>query len=547
MIYPVVQKQNLSEEKIVIKSLCFTGDCLDTANKISGQYDFSRGEDFCVNIKISDTRKTTYIDEIGRISKEKYFINIEKDKATIETSSKRGVFRAVHTLMKLIQNNELACGLIEDYPLFETRGYIEGFYGPTWEPQKRLSVMRLMAKYGMNTFYYAPKDDIYHREKWRESYPEKELSELRALFEFANENEFDFCWCIGPGLTYHYTSEADFEMLINKIKSVYNIGVRRFGLLLDDIPWDFQYSDDAEKFDSIADAHIKLVRDVYSVLKNFDSEIILTVCPTEYFGNENGYYISKFGQNIPSDVKIFWTGQEICSRVLTCRDSDDFLRATSHKPLFWDNYPVNDCEMFNELHLGALIGRDKELYKHCDGLISNVMEYAECSKIPLMTVADYLWNPLEYKHEKSLNNAHGEILGDKADKFKYIADHLCVSCLNRNGGSQLMSDLLYHVSFLMSTGNNEQAVHEFSEYIKEMYSCLDMLRDTSVELFCEMKKWIEKFEKCCNLLNQILTTQLSPTDENKEILKTSLDEYNRDAVLLTEFCLREAAERTLRI
>ena len=55
--------------------------------------------------------------------------------------------------------------------------------------------------------------------------------------------------------------------------------------------------------------------------------------------------------------------------------------------------------MFQEMHIGALMGRDKELFKHCEGIISNVMEYAECSKIPLMTIADYLWNPLKYNPE----------------------------------------------------------------------------------------------------------------------------------------------------
>ncbi len=547
MIYPIPQKYNLTDDKIEVKSLRFAGVCLDTVKKAFEQYDIPEGDGFSVEIKLSSTRKTTYIEEASRISKEKYFITIDKNNATIEASTKRGVFRAVHTLMKLIEKNELCCGEIEDYPLFETRGYIEGFYGPTWNIDARFSVMSLMAKYGMNTFYYAPKDDIYHREKWRENYPEDEFNNLKDLFNFASKNEFDFCWCIGPGLTYHYTSEDDFNTLIKKIKSVYSMGVRRFGLLLDDILWDFQYPDDGKIFDGIVDAHIDLVNRVYVALKEFDLSISLSVCPTEYFGDEKGYYISKFGQNIPSDVKLFWTGQEICSRVLTCRESDDFMRATSHKPLFWDNYPVNDCEMFNEMHLGAIIGRDKELFKHCDGLISNVMEYAECSKIPLMTIGDYLWNPLSYNPEKSLKNAHRELLGDKADKFKYFAEHLCVSCLNRNGASQYMSDFLYHISFLMATGKQDKAVQEFSEYIKEMYSCLEMLKDTSVILFVELQKWVEKFEACCNLLEQILETQLSPTEENKIKLDCLLHNYNRDAVSLTGFCLREAAEKTLRM
>ena len=155
--------------------------------------------------------------------------------------------RALFSLKRMYIKNEFILGEITDWPSFSVRGYIEGFYGPTWKHEKRLSVMRLMAKYGMNTFYYAPKDDEYHRAKWNLPYPEKELSELKVLFDTAAENELNVCWCVGPGLTYHYTSEADFEALIAKCKNVYSIGVRNFGLLLDHIANDFQYADDAEK------------------------------------------------------------------------------------------------------------------------------------------------------------------------------------------------------------------------------------------------------------------------------------------------------------
>ncbi len=546
MIYPIPQKNELNGSALKIKSVNIAGDFKEIAENVLNDYNLKEPGSYLVEVKVSDSKKTTYIDELSRLSDEKYFITVGEDKALIEASCEKGVFRAANTLLKLIQRNELKTGVIEDYPLFSKRGYIEGFYGPTWQNEKRLSVMSLMAKYGMNTYYYAPKDDMYHREKWRELYPEKELSELKILFESANENYLDFFWCIGPGLTYHYTSDEDFELLINKVKSVYNMGVKGFGLLLDDIPWDFQYEDDKDAFDGIADAHIDLVNKTYKALKDIDNNIKLTVCPTQYSGDENGYYISKFGRGIPSDVSLFWTGEEICSRILTVRESDELMRSTNHKPLFWDNFPVNDCEMFQEMHLGALTGRDKELYKHCEGLISNVMEYAECSKIPLMTVADYLWNPEEYNPDKSLKNAHNELLGDKADLFKYFSDHLGVSCLSKYS-SAFMSETLAHISFLASNGEKEQAVKEFFEYNKNMRECLVMLEDESVPLFKELKKWVKKFSMCCDLLDKILETQITPTQENKKVLSELLEKYNSDAVILTGFCLREAAEKTLRI
>ena len=546
MIYPVPQKNNLNGTSVYISALKVCGEYSETAEKILSEYNIDIADGFSVEIMVSDSRRTTYVEDLSMLSDEKYFITVTDDRILIEASCRRGVFRAVHTLAKLIKKNELKTGMLEDYPLFLRRGYIEGFYGATWKQEKRLSVMRLMAANGMNSFYYAPKDDEYHRAKWRETYPEKELAELKSLFDTARENEIDVCWCVGPGLTYKYTSESDFNALIGKFMNVYSTGVRNFGLLLDDIPSDFQYEDDAKVYDSVVDAHIELINKVFRTLKNADSDITLTVCPTQYCGECDDYYISKFGKGIPSEIKIFWTGRQICSSFLTCREADDFQRSTAHMPLYWDNYPVNDAEMFQEMHLGPVKGRDKELYKHSEGLISNVMEYAECSKIPLMTIADYLWNPVAYDCDNSLLNAQQEILGEKAEIFKYIADHLCVSCVSRYG-SELMSEVLSHLSFLVATGDIAKAIGEFKEYNAKMRECLATVSDTSVELFAEMQKWVKKFSLCCDVLDAILAVWVENTPENKAILSELIEKYNSDAVVLAGFCLRETAEKTLEL
>lgn len=544
MIYPIPQKNDLKGKKININSVSLSGEFKNVAKNVFSLYNLPCEEGFNVVFKYENSKETTYCNETLRLTDEKYIIVVSENEIIVKASCEKAAYRGAHTLAKLILKDELYEGTLTDYPLFKKRGYIEGFYGPTWENGKRLSVMKLMAAYGMNTFFYAPKDDIYHRAKWRELYPENELAQLKNLFESACENFLDFHWTIGPGLTYKYTSDEDFTLLINKIKSVYSIGVRNFGLLLDDIPWDFQYDDDKASFDSIVDAHIYLVNKTYVALKEIDPSIHLTVCPTEYSGNCNEYYISKFGSNIPSDVDLFWTGAEICSRVLTVREADEFKTATKHQPLYWDNFPVNDCEMFQEMHLGAIIGRDKELYKNCEGIISNVMEFAECSKIPLMTIADFLWNPIAYNPENSLKNAHEEMLGDDADSFFYFADHLGVSCLTRYSSSY-MGQVLSKVSFLESTDNKEEALKLLNSYIKDMKKCLLLISNVDVPLFDELKKWVRKFSMCCDLLDDIYNAKENPSTENKKTLYNNLQKYNNDGTILTGFCLREMAEKTI--
>lgn len=547
MIYPVPQKAVFGEKLAAPVGFLITGDCSDFAASFLNKKGFKTAFDgFSLKISVKSTEKTAYIKEYSRLTDEKYFLDIDCDGASVEAATVRGLFRALNTLVKLVESGDFCACSIEDYPLFEKRGYIEGFYGKPWADGARLSVMQLMSENGMNTYYYAPKDDLYHREKWYEKYPEEEFSKLKELFSFAKEKQLDVFWCVGPGLSYHYSDDGDYSLLLEKLKSVYFAGVTGFGLLLDDIPREFQYDDDAERYDSPVDAHIELINRLYRDLKSFDSALSLTVCPTQYSGDENGYYISKFGRGIPSDVSLFWTGEEICSRVLTCRESDELLRSTSHKPLFWDNYPVNDAEMFQEMHLDGIEGRDRELFRHCEGLISNVMEYAECSKIPLLTIADYLWNPLSYDKEKSLAHAHRELLGEKAELFSLFADHLGVSCLSKYS-SAYMSEILEKVWFALLKGEKETALGILGDYISRCEQCVDMLSETDVPLFCELAKWSEKFRKSNALLRLIAKQVEYTTEENTAALAKALDEYNADAVLLTGFCLRDAAQKALEL
>ena len=50
------------------------------------------------------------------------------------------------------------------------KGYIEGYYGKilSWEDRERILIK--LEECNMNAFLYAPKEDLFHRKKWRKSY-----------------------------------------------------------------------------------------------------------------------------------------------------------------------------------------------------------------------------------------------------------------------------------------------------------------------------------------------------------------------------------------
>ena len=63
----------------------------------------------------------------------------------------------------------------------------------------RKRIFALGAARGMNCYLYAPKDDPYHREKWRIPYPRKEWQQLKQLIKAARRHNIDFVYGFHPG------------------------------------------------------------------------------------------------------------------------------------------------------------------------------------------------------------------------------------------------------------------------------------------------------------------------------------------------------------
>ena len=62
-------------------------------------------------------------------------------------------------------------------------GVIEGFYGPPWTPAERVELFDWMARWGLNTYFYAPKDDLNQRAIWRELYTDAQAGALGQLIQ----------------------------------------------------------------------------------------------------------------------------------------------------------------------------------------------------------------------------------------------------------------------------------------------------------------------------------------------------------------------------
>lgn len=503
-------------------------------------------EDILIELEYENTRRVCYDEAAHRLTDEQFILQVSKPGGKTEiravSSGEKSAFYALCEVQRRLDEDCLAPGAWTVAPRFALRGYIEGFYGPPWSQESRLSVLALMARHRMNTVFYAPKDDPYHRKNWRELYPEADLRRLKMLTDAAAANYMTFYWCAAPGLSIRYSDPAEFERLTEKTRQLYAIGVRAFGLLLDDIGEELQYPEDKARFGETVNAHIDLVCRYADFLSALDPSVRLAVCPTLYHGRGDEYYISKLGQSIPPGVSLFWTGRDICSRDLTCREALAFFEGTRHKPLYWDNYPVNDMAMRHEMHLGPLVGREPELWRYAEGLIANCMEYPECSKIPLLTAADYLWQGEAYDPAASWDYAVKTAVGaENAEAFAAFADHLFISCL-LDENSQRLKALFAQIGREKAAGNEAKARALAADHLEKTARAKAFLgRDLPV---CrELAKWTEKFDLFCEILPLVLDCMIAGNGTLPPALLQKIEAYNAvPARFAVDMDLIEAAE-----
>lgn len=359
---------------------------------------------------------------------EGYILDVGGGEARLYAPSRRGFIRGLAALAQLAAAGGRGDLLAVDYPAFRYRGVVEGFYFEPWSWGDRARMIGFMAWARMNTYIYAPKDDPYHREKWRLRYPDEIMGEIAGLARRASRLGVDLVFAVSPGLSAVYSSGEDEERLLEKYLSVAEHGVRSFGLFYDDIPEELLHEEDRERYGSLAEAHADFANRVYRRLLGELGEAELIVVPTEYRGVDMGPYFRELGEKLDPRVKLMWTGPKVCSDEITLDQARRVAGLSGGRLLVWDNYPVNDYAR-NRLNLGPLEGRDPRLPEALEGFLFNPMNEAWASRIPLATAADYSWNPAGYEPQASHRRALQLLYPSHARDIELLAYMLGYSTL----------------------------------------------------------------------------------------------------------------------
>ena len=431
-------------------------------------------------------------------------------------------FCALASLEQILDNGprNLQCVDIYDYADIRNRGVIEGYYGVPYSAEVTKDLFRFMARYKLNTYMYGAKSDPYHSRFWSEPYPETITAEqerigflsqsmLKSITDVAHDCKVNFIWAIHPGEAFMDAEDTQVNgRIMQKFESMYGLGVRQFGVFVDDVGVPY----DAPTLKLGADRLTELQNLVDARWNNSGAPAADMVKPLHYVpqlyafswtSRENARKFFESLTPVPEKVNIYITGAAVWS-VPNNADLavvEDFLgRSTS----WWWNYPCNDNDMTKIFPMDMYSNFKDE--RHIDNLarlhdglstqtlIINPMQQGEISKISLFSVADYAWNNAAFNNEKSWAASIPAVVGKKlAPSFKVLAPYL------RYFDADALGYQVREYRKSVSEGNPRPG-GVLSSLKKALAACEDLkaLQESDPLFYEDIRPWLLKFEAMAN-------------------------------------------------
>jgi protein O-GlcNAcase/histone acetyltransferase len=281
-------------------------------------------------------------------------------------------------------------------------GVVEGFYGRPWSHNQRLHLFAQLASLGLNTYFYAPKDDLNHRAIWRELYHENQLAQFRQLVEECERHGLNFIYGLSPGLDIRFSELEEVDRITARLDQLRKLGVRHFALLFDDLPGRMR-EEDRRAFSSVAAAQCHVTNAVFAAASAPDGTGRFLFCPTAYCDRMDHEqlggpgYLDQVGQLLDPRIDILWTGPEIVSAEIPSESIERLSARLRRPPVLWDNLFANDYDL-HRLHCGPYSGRPLDLRQRVRGILLNPNNEYPINFVPLRTLAAFLrckgeWNP----------------------------------------------------------------------------------------------------------------------------------------------------------
>jgi hypothetical protein len=286
---------------------------------------------------------------------------------------------------------------------------LRGIKGWMWTPEQYLAEIPVLAKYKMNFLMncYGSMCDVEHYRwgdpnvnRWWEDLPAPKKAAYENIVKQCQKAGIQFCFSMNPNLcskrALNYRSDKDVDDLWKHYAWMQGLGVEWFNISLDDISQGIDASGQA-----------RVVNEIFRRLKARDPKAKMIFTPTYYWGDGTSPdakpYLDTLARELDKEVYLFWTGDSVVGNI-TRKAADTYKDISKHRLFLWDNYPVNDAQQ--TMHLGPVTKRDPDLCEVIDGYMSNSMcRENELNRIPMLTCADYAYNPSAYDPMRSVGQA----------------------------------------------------------------------------------------------------------------------------------------------
>jgi hyaluronoglucosaminidase len=311
-------------------------------------------------------------------------------------------------------------------------GMIESFYGPPYSFEARLDLISFLPRAGLNTYLYAPKNDPYHRDLWREPYPAEWVAHFEAVARAARAAGVRFVFALSPGA--HFDPDGgDFAAIDAKLGAMLDAGLRDFCILFDDL--------DPESRAADPELQVQIVNASLAFLRGRDPDTRLCFISHFYAGSaeemadDSAPFNRSFAlksstayaayAGIPADIPILWTGRRVFADRLSVADVAAFQTFADRPLLIWDNYPVNDIVLSREMFLAPYREREAGIDIAGAGVLLNTMLQPEASKIALWTAGRFFAEGSAYDSDVALAEALEVAAGSRAgaEVLARLADH----------------------------------------------------------------------------------------------------------------------------
>jgi hypothetical protein len=328
-------------------------------------------------------------------------------------------------------------------------------YG-TFIGRNDLARFPLFAKSGLNAVVLG---HTFTSELVRQPFDQAGLDQVRLFFTTARDNGLQLVFKMTPqrgyGADFPFPGPDDpqrateIALIVGKVDTLYDIGVRIFMICFDDISQNAPQSGFMP-----AEAEAALLRAVDARLQARNPNgTRLMVTPPYYAGTAEAVqtdktpfsphrplnyglppsrdFLQEYGA-LPKRVEIFSTGPGIFSANFSAVQIAALATLWGHPIDYWSNYPTNDIfadelvlEPFTRLEAGALPGLRAVL-------LNRAPNFPEASNIGVLTFGEFLAHPMQYDPQGAYQRAVDTIGAGAAAALRLVADQFQSHPVNRS-------------------------------------------------------------------------------------------------------------------